>query len=121
MNMKKDPDLRVFLQKGKFVAHSDEFTAGVMNQLSPRKVTYGWSVAFLIVLWGCFGAWLWFWRADLMNVLTHFNLDLQTFRAGVFTPYLSFLLALGLVVWQTFDFISKNLLPSKMLKQRLLS
>lgn len=119
--MKKDPALRAFLQKGNSVGHSDKFTAGVMKQLPPRKVGYGWSVAFLICLWLSFGVWVWIWRADLMNVLTHFNLDLQTFQAGAFTPYLAFLLALGLVIWQTFDFISKILLSPKVLKQRLLS
>ena len=114
--MEKDPALQRLFQKENSVKPSEEFTNRVMRQLPERRVIGGWSVAFLILLWTGFGGWIWFWRADLLQVLTNLNWNLSAFRIEALTPYLAFLMGLAFLLWQTYDFFMKILISPNSLK-----
>ena len=92
------------------VKSSDRFTDEVMSKLPARNPLRLWSCLFMIFLWVGFGAWVWWWHADLVQVVVQTNWNLRALRLDSILPYFVFIAGLGILLWQTIEFLSKNIL-----------
>lgn len=102
-----------FIEQAPSVKPSEHFTEEVMGKLPPGNPLRVWSCLFIVFLWVGFGAWVWWWQATLIQVVVQTNWNIHALQLDSILPYFVFIAGLGILLWQTIEFLSKNILSRK--------
>lgn len=101
---------QLFTEKMPSVKPSEHFTDEVMGKLPPRNPFRVWSCLFIVFLWVGFGVWAWWWQAALIQVVVQTNWNIRALQLDSILPYFGFIAGLCILLWQTIEFLSKNIL-----------